>query len=91
MPCSPTGCTFLWATTAAPPLWSYQVANIYYVVWALLSPRYAGTDVVRPSGQLQKDKENPKAGSVYGPCRLLDFELEMAFFVGKCSVRRMNG
>lgn len=42
----------------------------------------SGTDVVRPSGQLQKNKENPKEGSTYGPCRLLDFELEMAFFVG---------
>ena len=42
----------------------------------------SGTEVVRPSGQLQKNKENPKEGSTYGPCRLLDFELEMAFFVG---------
>eukprot|EP00602_Paraphysomonas_sp_CaronLab_P009709 CAMPEP_0185024984 /NCGR_PEP_ID=MMETSP1103-20130426/8119_1 /TAXON_ID=36769 /ORGANISM="Paraphysomonas bandaiensis, Strain Caron Lab Isolate" /LENGTH=686 /DNA_ID=CAMNT_0027558089 /DNA_START=53 /DNA_END=2113 /DNA_ORIENTATION=- len=42
----------------------------------------SGTEVVRPSGQLQKSKENPKEGSTYGPCRLMDFELEMAFFVG---------
>ena len=41
-----------------------------------------GTDVVRPTAQLQKDKDDPKQGSTYGPCRLLDFELEMAFFVG---------
>ena len=41
-----------------------------------------GTDVVRPEGQLQKDKDDPKKGSTYGPCGLLDFELEVAFFVG---------
>jgi len=41
-----------------------------------------GCDVVRPTGQLQKNKDNPKEGSVWGPCKLLDFELEMAFFCG---------
>lgn len=42
----------------------------------------SGTDVVRPCGQLQADREDPSKGSIYSPCRLLDFELEMAFFVG---------
>lgn len=42
----------------------------------------SGTDVVRPSGQLQADKDDASKGSVYGSCKLLDFELEMAFFVG---------
>jgi fumarylacetoacetase len=42
----------------------------------------SGTDVTRPRGQIQIDKDDPKKGSSYGPCRLLDFELEMAFFVG---------
>ncbi len=42
----------------------------------------SGTDVVRPSGQLAKNRENFKEGSNYGPCRLLDFELEMAIFLG---------
>lgn len=41
-----------------------------------------GTPVVRPRGQLQVDKADPKKGSSHGPCRLMDFELEMAFFVG---------
>ena len=36
----------------------------------------------RPQGQLQKNKDDPKEGSVFGPSKLLDFELEMAFFVG---------
>lgn len=42
----------------------------------------SGTPVTRPCGQLQKDRDDPTQGSTYGPCRLLDFELEMAFFVG---------
>jgi len=42
----------------------------------------SGTGVFRPCGQLQKDKKNPKFGSKYGSCKALDFELEMAFFVG---------
>jgi fumarylacetoacetase len=42
----------------------------------------SGTALHRPNGQLQTDKDDPSKGSVYGPCRLMDFELEMAFFVG---------
>jgi fumarylacetoacetase len=42
----------------------------------------SGTDVQRPCGQLQKDKADPNLGSVFGPTNLLDFELEMAFFIG---------
>ncbi len=38
-----------------------------------------GTDIRRPCGQLKpNDRESP----VFGPCQLLDFELEMGFFVG---------
>ena len=36
----------------------------------------------RPCGQLQIDPMDPKKGSTYGPCKLMDFELEVAFFVG---------
>ena len=46
----------------------------------------SGTDVIRPYGQLQKEQgatdDSKNAGSTYGPCRMLDFELEVAFFVG---------
>ncbi len=39
----------------------------------------SGTDLHRPKGQIKpNDSENP----IYGPSRLLDFELEMGFFVG---------
>ena len=42
----------------------------------------SGTGVRRPNAQLQKDRADPLQGSIFGPCRLMDFELEMAFFVG---------
>ncbi len=39
----------------------------------------SGTDVRRPYGQQLPVDDKPP---VFGPCKLLDFELEMAFFVG---------
>ncbi len=39
----------------------------------------SGTDVVRPHGQLKPSDDEPP---VFGPSRLLDFELEMGFFAG---------
>eukprot|EP00743_Colponemidia_sp_Colp-15_P001630 GILK01001781.1.p1 GENE.GILK01001781.1~~GILK01001781.1.p1 ORF type:complete len:462 (+),score=65.26 GILK01001781.1:73-1386(+) len=38
----------------------------------------SGTDVTRPKGQLKP----PEGSPVFGACKRLDFELEMAFFVG---------
>jgi fumarylacetoacetase len=42
----------------------------------------SGQNVRRPCGQLQKDPLDESSGSVYGPCKMLDFELELACFVG---------
>ena len=42
----------------------------------------SGAPVVRPFGQLQADPNDPSKGSIYGASKLLDFELEVAFFVG---------
>ncbi|XP_035670137.1 fumarylacetoacetase-like [Branchiostoma floridae] len=39
----------------------------------------SGTPVRRPCGQTRPDESKPPT---YGPCKLLDIELEMAFFVG---------
>ena len=36
----------------------------------------------RPCGQLQLDPIDSKRGSMYGACKQMDFELEVAFFVG---------
>jgi fumarylacetoacetase len=38
------------------------------------------TAIKRPSGQL---KPNPNDPPIFAPCRKLDFELEMGFFIGK--------
>ena len=40
----------------------------------------SGTPIRRPKGQTKADDADAPS---YGPCRLLDFELEMAFIVGK--------
>ncbi len=40
----------------------------------------SGTEIYRPKGQQRPDDSQPP---VYGPCKLLDFELEMAFVVGQ--------
>ena len=40
----------------------------------------SGTPIHRPKGQQRPDPEKPP---VFGPCKLLDFELEMGFIVGK--------
>ena len=42
----------------------------------------SGEPVRRPHGQIQVDPNDATKGSSYGPCKLLDFELEVAFFVG---------
>lgn len=40
----------------------------------------SGTEIHRPKGQQRPDDSQPP---VYGPCKLLDFELEMAFVIGQ--------
>jgi fumarylacetoacetase len=42
----------------------------------------SGVDVVRPCGQLQVDAADPSKGAVFGPTKRLDFELEVATWVG---------
>lgn len=42
----------------------------------------SGTSIHRPKGQQRPDAEKPP---VFGPCKLLDFELEMAFVIGKAT------
>ena len=39
----------------------------------------SGVDIHRPKGQLKPADGDP----IFGPCRLLDFELEMGFIIGK--------
>ncbi len=42
----------------------------------------SGTDIHRPSGQTKADDQKMPS---FGPCRLMDFELEMAFVVGQAT------
>lgn len=39
----------------------------------------SGTSIHRPNGQILVEEGKP---SIFAPCKLMDFELEMAFFVG---------
>jgi fumarylacetoacetase len=43
----------------------------------------SGTPVKRPQGQFKKNKDDP--APVFGPTQALDYELEMAFVIGKNS------
>ncbi len=40
----------------------------------------SGTEIHRPKGQIKPNEDEPP---IFSPCRTLDFELEMAFIVGK--------
>jgi len=42
----------------------------------------SGHSFPRPTGQLQKNPDNPFEGNIFGPSKLLDFELEVAAVVG---------
>jgi len=73
------GTMFRGADNALQPNWLHLPVGYH---GRASSVYLSGTEVVRPCGQLQKDANDPSQGSVFGPCKLLDFELEMAFFVG---------
>lgn len=42
----------------------------------------SGTDIRRPRGQQSPPDDNPAAGPSFGPCKLLDYELEIGAFIG---------
>ena len=42
----------------------------------------SGTEIVRPRGQNRSDEGKPPE---YVPCKNLDYEMEVGFFVGKCN------
>lgn len=73
------GTMFRGADNALQPNWLHLPVGYHGRASSVV---VSGTDVVRPCGQLQADREDPKKGSTHGPCQLLDFELEVACFVG---------
>jgi len=70
------GTMFRGKENALMPNWKYIPVGYHGRASSVV---VSGTDIRRPNGQTRPvDSEPPK----FGPCRLMDFELEMAFFVG---------
>ena len=70
------GTMFRGKDNALMPNWKYLPVGYHGRASSVV---VSGTPVRRPKGQTKpKDDEPP----TYGPCRLMDFELEMAFLTG---------
>merc|ERR1719295_1348105 len=70
------GIMFRGKENALMPNWKYIPVGYHGRASSVV---VSGTPIRRPNGQTRPvDTEPPK----FGPCRLMDFELEMAFFVG---------
>jgi fumarylacetoacetase len=73
------GTMFRGADNALQPNWLHLPVGYHGRASSVV---ITGTPVRRPRGQLQVDATDPKKGSRYGACRLMDFELEVGTFVG---------
>ena len=73
------GCMFRDPNNALLPNWKHIPVGYHGRASSIV---VSGTDIYRPKGQQKPNDEEPP---VFGPCKLLDFELEMAFvtFDGK--------
>jgi len=69
------GTMFRGAENALMPNWTHLPVGYHGRASSVI---VSGTDIRRPFGQLKPDDGPP----VFAPSRLLDFELEMGFFVG---------
>ena len=71
------GCMFRDPDNALLPNWLHIPVGYHGRSSSII---LSGTDIVRPKGQqLPLDAKQP----VFGPCKLLDFELEMGFITGQ--------
>lgn len=70
------GVMFRGRDNALQPNWSWLPVGYHGRSSSIV---VSGQPIHRPNGQLQPDETKPP---VFGPCKLLDFELEMAAFVG---------
>ena len=70
------GCMFRDPDNALLPNWKHLPVGYHGRASSIV---ISGTDVKRPRGQQKPEDSAP----VYGASRLLDFELEMAFIIGK--------
>lgn len=67
------GCMFRDPANALMPNWKHLPVAYHGRSSSIVN---SGTDFYRPKGQ---QIPNPEEGPVFGPCKLLDFELEMGF------------
>ncbi|XP_078329776.1 fumarylacetoacetase-like [Crassostrea virginica] len=70
------GCMFRGPDNALMPNWTHLPVGYHGRASSIV---ISGTPIRRPNGQTRPDESQPP---VFGPCKLFDFELEMAFFVG---------
>jgi fumarylacetoacetase len=70
------GTMFRGAANALMPNWKHLPVGYHGRSSSIV---VSGTDIRRPKGQSQEKEDQPPT---FGPCKLLDFELEMAFFTG---------
>lgn len=71
------GCLFRDPENALLPNWKHIPVGYHGRASSIV---VSGTDVYRPNGQTRPNDNEPP---VYGPSRLLDFELEVGFVIGK--------
>jgi len=67
------GCMFRDPNNALLPNWKHIPVGYHGRASSIIN---SGTPIHRPKGQQKPNEDEPP---VFGPCRLLDFELEMAF------------
>lgn len=70
------GCMFRGPDNALMPNWTHLPVGYHGRASSIV---ISGTPIRRPNGQTRPDESQPP---VFGPCKLFDFELEMAFLVG---------
>lgn len=70
------GTMFRGKDNALMPNWKYLPVGYHGRSSSIV---VSGTPIKRPNGQTRPDDSQPP---VFGPCKLMDFELEMAFFIG---------
>ncbi|GFR17019.1 fumarylacetoacetase [Trichonephila clavata] len=70
------GVMFRGKDNALMPNWKYLPVGYHGRASSIV---VSGTPIRRPNGQTRPDDSQPPQ---FGPCRLMDFELEMAFFIG---------
>lgn len=73
------GCMFRDPDNALMPNWKHLPVGYH---GRASSIKVSGTPFHRPKGQQKPNDDEPP---VFGPCKLLDFELEMTFVIGKAT------